>query len=204
MSRVHRILAAIVPPPKREWVRAHEAEYEAIHGRWRRWRWTVGVVPIVGRALANQLRHDPRSFLGGELMQASISALSIVNISAGLALLGLYASASSPPRLVLMVALALLIQGSYTVAFLADAFRARPKAARLLQLGGSTLALLVGAVGFGAGLLANIDSTDPEYGPMTTSLLIAAHGLASLLTFAAPRPLNTPSPQVESTPDPAG
>lgn len=193
MSRGHRILAAIVPSPRRQWVLAHEAEYDVIEGRWHRWRWTLGLVPIVGFALVSQLRHDPRSFLGGALMKAATFTLSILNVAAGMGLFVLYVSQSSPPAFVLVLSLALLVQGSYTVAFISGALRSHHEVARRAQLGGSTLALVAGTIGFAAGLLANIDpvNADPEYGPMTIALLIAGHGLFSLLAFTPPRIVKT-------------
>jgi hypothetical protein len=196
MSRGHRILAAIVPSPQRQWVLSHEAEYDVIEGHWQRWRWALGLVPIVGFALVRQLRHDPRSFLGGALMKAATFTLSILNVAAGVSLLVLYVSLSSPHASVLVLSLALLVQGSYTVAFMSGALRSHHEVARRAQLAGSTLALVAGTVGFAAGLLANIDpvNADPEYGPMTIALLIAGHGLFSLLAFIPPKIVKTPIP----------
>ncbi len=194
MSRGHRILAAIVPSPRRQWVVAHEAEYDVIEGRWRRWRWTLGLVSIVGFALASQLRHDLRSFLGGALMKAATFMLSILNVAAGVGLLVLYVSQSSPPAFVLVLSLVLLVQGSYTIAFISKTLRSHQEVARRAQLGGSMLAFVAGTVGFSVGLLANIDpvNADPEYGPMTIALLIAGHALFSLLAFIPPRTIKTP------------
>lgn len=196
MSRGHRILAALVPSPRRQWVLAHEAEYDVIEGRWQRWRWALGLASIVGFALVSQLRHDPRSFLGGVLMKAATFTLSILNVAAGVGLLVLYVSRSGSHLFVLALSLALLVQGSYTVAFISGALRSQHEVARQAQLGGSTLALVAGTVGFAVGLWANINpvNADPEYGPMTIALLIAGHGFFSLLAFIPPRILKTPIP----------
>lgn len=195
MRRGHRILAAIVPSPRRQWVLAHEAEYDVIEGRWQRWRWALGLVPVVGFALVSQLRHDPRSFLGGALMKAATFTLSILNVTAGVGLSALYVSQSSPPAFVLVLSLVLLVQGSYTIAFISGTLRSHHEVARRAQLGGSILALVAGTVGFAAGLFANINpvNADPEYGPMTIALLIAGHGFFSLLAFIPPRIVKTPS-----------
>lgn len=129
-------------------------------------------------------------------MKIAISALSIVNIGAGLGLLVLYGSESHPHRSVLVLSIVLLVQGSYTVVFLSGSLRSHHEVARHLQLGGSTLALVAGAVGFVSGFLANIDpvNADPEYGPMTISLLIAVHGLTSLVVFLPLRTVETRTP----------
>ena len=194
MSRAHRILATIVPPPRRQWVLAHEAEFDHIEGRWQRGRWAFGLVRVAGWALVSQLRHDPRSFLGGTLSRIVISIQSIVNVAAGAGLLVLFLSQSNPQVFVLILSLALLLQGSYTVAFVAGVLRPHHDGARYLQVGGSALALIVGAVGFTVGFSANLApvNADPEYGPMTIALLIAGHGLTSLLAFTPNRTGTTP------------
>ena len=205
MSREHRIFAAIVPPPRRQWVLAHEAEFGHIEGRWQQWRWALGLVRVVGWALVSQLRHDPRSFLGGALIRIVISTQSIVNVAAGVGLLVLYFSQSSTQVFVLILSLALLVQGSYTVAFVAGVLRSHHDGARYLQLGGSTLALIVGAFGFAVGFSAIVDpvNADPEYGPMTIALLVAGHGLASLLVFTPLGPGRHPPPKPHSPTPPA-
>ena len=129
-------------------------------------------------------------------MKAATFTLSILNVAAGIGLLVLYVSQSSPQAFVLVLSLALLVQGSYTVVFVSGALHSHHEVARRAQLGGSTLALVAGTIGFAAGLLANIDpvNADPEYGPMTIGLLIAGHGFFSLLAFIPPRIVKTPTP----------
>ncbi len=129
-------------------------------------------------------------------MKTIIATLSILNIAAAVGLAVLYATDTDPPRVILALSLALLIQGSYTLALIFGAFRSRDDTARHLQLAGSTVALIVGTVGFVNGFLANIDpvNNDPEYGPMTIAFLVAAHGLTSLLAFTSQRPVNLQTP----------
>ena len=198
MNRLHRRLAALVPSSRSEWIRAHEAELQVVEDRWQRWQWALGLVPLVGWALASQLRQDPRKFLGGFLMKTITATSSILTIAAAISLAVLYVYVTDPnrPLLLLGLSVALLIQGSYTLAFILGLFRSHNETARHLQLTGSTLALAVGTVGFATGFLANIDpvNNDPEYGPMTIALLIAAHGLTSLLAFTPQRPVNSHTP----------
>jgi hypothetical protein len=127
-------------------------------------------------------------------MKAATFTLSILNVAAGVGLLVLYVSRSSPPAFVLVLSLALLVQGAFTIAFVSGALRSHQEVARRVQLGGSTLALVAGTGGFAVGLLVNLDpvNADPEYGPMTIALLIAGHGLFSLLAFIPPRIIKTP------------
>jgi uncharacterized membrane protein HdeD (DUF308 family) len=128
-------------------------------------------------------------------MKAATFTLSILNVTAGVGLSALYVSQSSPPAFVLVLSLVLLVQGSYTIAFISGTLRSHHEVARRAQLGGSILALVAGTVGFAAGLFANINpvNADPEYGPMTIALLIAGHGFFSLLAFIPPRIVKTPS-----------
>jgi len=197
MITLYRILAALVPSPRREWIRAHEAELELIEGRGQRWRWTLGAFPLVGSVLVSQLRLDPRSFLGGTLMKTTVATLSTLNLAGGAGLAVLYVIDTSPP-IVLALSVALLIQGGYTLALIAGVLDSHQDTALHLQLVGSTLALVIGAVGFLIGFLANLNppTGDPEYGPMTIAALIAAHALISLLAFTPRRPVNlqTPTP----------
>ncbi len=58
------------------------------------------------------------------------------------------------------------------------------RTARSLQLTGSALALVVGSVGFAIALSTAVEGTDPEYGPMSVGLLLAGHGLVSLLAYS--------------------
>jgi hypothetical protein len=191
MSRLYRILFAVLPFPRNEWIRAHHAELEYVEGRWQQRRWALGLVLLTGSALTSQLRHDASTFLGGVLMKTLVATLSILNFVAGVSLLALYIIETSPPLVVLALSGALLIQSGFTMALLLGAFGPHQDTGRHLQLSGSSLALIVGAAGFVIGFLANINpaNNDPEYGPMTIALLIAAHGMASLLAFTPHRPV---------------
>ena len=129
-------------------------------------------------------------------MKTIVASLSTLNLAAGSGLAVLYVIETSPSLLVLALSGTLLIQGGYTLALILGLFRSHNDTARHLQLTGSTLALAVGTVGFVTGFLANIApvNNDPEYGPMTIALLIAAHGLTSLLASTPQRPVNLQTP----------
>ena len=196
MSRIHRLPAALVPPPCDAWVRAHAAELDWIEGRWNRLVWRLGVVPITGWALVSQLRHDPRSFLGGALSRLAVAGMSLLNLAAGVGLLVFYVVGANP-LLVLVLGLALCGQAGYGLAFIAGALDGRRERARRVLLAGGLLAAAVGLAGFLAGAVANIDPAngDPEFGPMTIALLIAAHGVASVLASGGSSNPRTPTAQ---------
>lgn len=185
MRRLHSFLARIVPPPRCDWIRAHAAEYDRVEGRSNRVRWAFGLVPLTGFALASQLRREPRSFVGGVLTRTIVATLSAIGLIAGFGLAVLSFNDSEARWVVLLLATALLVQSTFPLVFKL----VRSDTARRLVLVGSTLALVVGLAAFGAGLVSNIEpvNDDPEYGPMTIALLIASHGLASLLAFTGRR-----------------
>jgi len=190
MNRLHRALVHLVPAPRSEWIRAHEAELDHIEGRWPRWRWNLGLLPLAASALVRQIRHDPRSFLGGALMKTIVVTLSALNFVAGVGLLAILLLEPGAPMIAVALGGALLVQSCFTLALVLGAFGRHQHAARHVQLTGSTLALVVGGVGFVVGFLANINpaGNDPEYGPMAIAFLLAAHGMASLVAFTSPRP----------------
>lgn len=185
MSRIHRLLAALVPSSRRDWINAHEAELGSLETRVQRYRWTVGLLGVTVSALWAQLRASPRSYLGGTLARTMVVAMSISNIIAGAGLTLLFVRGSGRPGLLLAFSLALAAQGGYTLALITGAFRARSRVATRLQIAASTLALVVGATGFGIAFARNINPAivDPEYGPMAVALLFAAHALASFVAF---------------------
>jgi hypothetical protein len=187
MRHLYRITAALIPPPRDEWIRAHQAELEQIEGRWQRRRWAVGVIPLAGVALAAQLRSDPRSFQGGTLMKTIVATLSVLNVAAGIGLAVLVLVMEGTPSAVLALSAVLVVQGAYTLTFLAGSLEAGW--AQALELVGSTLALVVGGIASVAAVVNNIDPVngDPEYGPMAVAMLVAAHGLASLIAFVPRR-----------------
>jgi hypothetical protein len=187
MTRLYRILIALTPPPASEWLEAHAAEYASIPEHGRRRRWAFGAIPLFISTLWRQLKRQPRSYLGGTLMKTIVATVSLLNLIAGLLLLVAFIVSPGGPPAMLAHAAALVVQGGYALGLLAGAYRRFQDAAVKVQLVGSTLALLVGLIGFSIGLVENsvMAGGDPEYGPMTVALLLAAHGLASLLTFGS-------------------
>ena len=111
MSRPHRLLAALVPPPRDQWIRAHAAELVHIEGRRARTKWQLGVVPLFGWALASQLLQQPRSFLGSTLTRGIAGGLSFVNLIAGVALVGIYLTSTQPLNM-LGLGLVLIVQAT--------------------------------------------------------------------------------------------
>ena len=185
MSGLHRLLAGLVPTPRRDWIKAHAAELDSVETLAQRYRWTIGLLRVTASALWAQLRTSPRSYLGGTLTRTILVAVSVTNLIAGGGLMLLFVLGGGGPGLLLALSLALAAQGGYTLALVLGAFRLRSRSATRLQIAASTLALVAGATGFSIGFAGNIDPArvDPEYGPTGVAFLFAVHALAS---FAAP------------------
>jgi hypothetical protein len=172
---------------KRTWLDAHLAEVDVIEGRLARFRWRAGSFATVVALVGSALMRDPLSVMRGGPVKIGLGVLSAVNLLAGMALVALWLSVGREPMIVLVLAVVLIVQGGYSLAYVAGALDRAQPAARGLLLAGSTAALAVGAVGFvvGAGVNLRPTNPDPEYGPMTVALLLATHGLAVLAYRAA-------------------
>lgn len=120
-------------------------------------------------------------------MRTILATLSLINMAMGALLLGLlFVTDGTPVLVVLALALGLLIQGGYTLAYVSGRLeRFEPWSLRALLVG-QTVALLVGLMGFTTSALYNIDppAGDYEYGPLTVSALIALQALATLGAYA--------------------
>ena len=120
-------------------------------------------------------------------MRTILATLSLINMAMGALLLGLLlVTDGTPVPVVLALALGMLIQGSYTLAYIFDRLEQfEPWALRALLVG-QTVALVVGVMGFASSALYNINppTGDYEYGPLTVSALIALQALATLGAYA--------------------
>lgn len=172
---------------KRSWLHAHLAEADVVEGRLRRILWRAGSVSTLGAVAVSTLVRDPMSVVRGGTMKVAPVVLSAVNLLAGLALVVLWLSIGREPLVVLVLAAVLMVQGGYTLVYVAGWLdRARP-AARNVLLAGSAAALVVGSIGFITGAIVNMQpaNPDPEYGPMTVAVLLAAHGAITLASAIA-------------------
>ena len=188
MSRPHRLLAALVPPPRDQWIRAHAAELVHIEGRRARTKWQLGVVPLFGWALASQLLQQPplvpRKHTHARNCRRPLVREPDRRRGARWYLPHQHsASEHARPR---------------PRAHCSSNVRAYlPARARCTKAGATHFtcprrqrtccrdrARCVLAAGVATNIVATAD--DPEYGPMTVVLLIGAHGAASLLAFTRP------------------
>ena len=86
------------------------------------------------------------------------------------------------PRWLGLVALALAVQGGYTLLWLGGRLQRWQRWASGLFAAGETTALLAGAVAtFGA--VTAFEDSDPEYAPLMVTVVVAVHGLVGLLAI---------------------
>jgi hypothetical protein len=120
-------------------------------------------------------------------MKTILATLSVINVLMGLMLLGLmFVAEDTPLMVVLALAIGMLAQGGYTLAYLAGVLGGFEPWSRRVLLGGQTVALVVGLSGFASSALYNLNPPggDYEYGPLTVGALIALQGAATLWIYA--------------------
>lgn len=120
-------------------------------------------------------------------MKTILATLSVINVLMGLMLLGLaFVAEDTLVMVVLALAIGMLAQGGYTLAYLAGVLGAFEPWSRRVLLGGQTVALVVGLSGFASSALYNLNPTggDYEYGPLTVGALIALQAAATLWIYA--------------------
>lgn len=121
----------------------------------------------------------------GDHMKTVVTTTSAVNVLFGSFMAGLFLHNGPNPPLVLITAGCMMIQGGYTLWYVAnESRRLEPWSSRLL-LAGQTCALLVGVGGFVEAVLNSAGaSVDPEYGPVAVAGLITAQAAAALYCYA--------------------
>lgn len=126
----------------------------------------------------------------GDHMKAVVATTSIVNILFGLFMTSLFLYDGPNPPLVVITAACLIVQGGYTLWFMAGRAGDLQPWASLLLLSGQTLALLVGVGGLIVSMVQNTGaSVDPEYGPIAVAGLVTAQAAATLYLYALKAPV---------------
>jgi len=189
-----RLLVALLPPSHREWGEALAAE--AAYSN-KSVRWAIGGVRLVAWSWFDWMT-------GGNVVKAVVATTSVINLMMGVFLFGLFATTNDMPRAVPMLALGLVVQGGYTLVYLAGGLgRFEPWSIRAL-LAGETVALSVGTLGFATTAVNNILGyplgPDPEYGPLTVGALIVIQAMATLIVFVRLAPSRDKREPVPSEP----
>lgn len=88
----------------------------------------------------------------------------------------------SVPRWLGLIALALVLQGGYTLLWLSGRLQRWQPWASGLFAAAETTALLAGALGT-FGVVSTLGDSDPEYAPLMVAVVVAIHGLVGLLAL---------------------
>lgn len=183
LARWVRSIRGFLPADRREWIDALAVEIAPATSGREALRWAFGAIPVMVFGLASALVSDVRG--GGVAMRSAVAVVATGAVLGGVALGLVFAFAPDVPPLVLGLALGLVTQGGYTLAYLAGLLDRFQPAARRLLLVGNAVAAIVGSIAFVTGGVRNLhpETVDPEYGPMTVALLITTLGVATLVTF---------------------
>ena len=123
------------------------------------------------------------------MLRLALFLASAVNLAAGLGLTGLYVklrNAEDLPILVLVVGLALFVQGFYTIGYLNGWWSRLGQRATQLFVAGQCILLLAGALETVHGILYNLQPVngDQEFGPLTAAILVGTHAALGLVYTA--------------------
>jgi hypothetical protein len=187
MNRLYGILSASIPPPGRDWIDAHWAEYSSIADRRLRRRWARGLAPIAVHAIVTQLWRHPRSFVGGSLARAAVTIAAGANLALGLGLLVLFAKQNQLGPAMLAFASVLIVLAVLSAVAVSSRQQSRPVMRPLF----ATIAV-AGLAAIIVGTSLTIGAADPEYGPLAVALAVSSH--SALAALATGRPEAPPPP----------
>ncbi len=120
------------------------------------------------------------------MLKTALYFLSLVNAAFGVFLAGAYFFANADggiPVIALLTGLALIVQGSYTIAWTSGAFRDWEQRATQLFVSGETASILAGGLAAVQGFFYNLHprNGDYEFGPMGLGIFMAVQAIVGLL-----------------------
>jgi hypothetical protein len=120
------------------------------------------------------------------MYRAALMVTSLANSAAGVGLGSLYfqyQSHDGMPILVLLVGVALFVQGAYTLAYLAGMLRGWKGLDTQMFVAGEFAAALIGSIATIQAILYNLHpkNGDFEFGPLVAAMLMTLQALAGLL-----------------------
>ena len=123
------------------------------------------------------------------MLRIALSLFSMINIAAGVGLAGLYLqfrSGGGVPVIVLLIGVALVVQGAFALGYLRGAGSGIRERIVQLFVAGESAAALAGLLGTLQSILYNLSPVngDHEFGPLMAATLMATHAVVGL-TYAA-------------------
>jgi hypothetical protein len=128
------------------------------------------------------------------LARIALFPLSTLNATVGILLVVIAVGSDAVPLWVAAPAAGVVVQGSYTYAWLLGRSGLRTHAADNLFLMGEVAGLALGVVGVVAATVRHSGANDTEYGPVTILSLVAVHALFGILAA-----LRQPTPGATTT-----
>ena len=123
------------------------------------------------------------------MLRIALALFSVINLAVGVGLAAMYLqfrSGGGVPVLVLLIGVALVLQGGFTLGYLRNWGSAFGNRVAQLFVAGETAAALAGGLGTLQGVLYNLSPVngDQEFGPLMSATLMATHAVIGL-TYAA-------------------
>ena len=181
MPRVHRV---------RHGDRQVQLFADLIETGHRPWRLWIAAIPDLASVVTSS---SSRRAVLSDVSRVALVPLSVLNACAGLLLAGVAIASTSVPLWVAGPAMAVALQGGFTVVWLLGRVPLAESLSTTLFRTGEAVAFVVGGAGVVAVIIRQSQSGHPEYGPPTMLGLIAFHALIGLLASrrsATPGPLS--------------
>lgn len=132
---------------------------------------------------------DELAFLENPMLGVALALFSVINIVAGAAFAGLYLrfqSGGGVPVSVLLIGIAFVVQGAFTLGYLRGWWSRLGERIPRLFVAGESVAALAGVLGTLQGILYNLSPVngDQEFGPLMAAALMGTHAIVGL-SYAA-------------------
>jgi hypothetical protein len=153
------------------------------HNPWRLW---AGA--LVDVCQVTFLVSETRRSLMSHIARLALFPLSVLNAVIGLSLAVIAIVSTVVPMWVAWPAGAVALQGAFTVGWLTGRLPVGDRVGDVLFAAGEAAALVIGAVGVVAAVVAQSGSGDVEYGPPTVLTIVALHALVGMMVSVGDRP----------------
>lgn len=122
------------------------------------------------------------------LSRLALIPLSAINALAGLTLATIAGFSDAVPGWVAAPAMAMAIQGLYTLGWLTHLVKQPQRIGLRLFVSGEIAAAALGTIGLAVAIVNQAGTSDPEYGPLTMLTLVTVHAGLGLVAGFSERP----------------
>ena len=121
------------------------------------------------------------------IARLALIPLSVMNAVTGASLAVVAIATDAVPVWVAMPAVTVAFQGVFALGWLAGRLPVADRVGDALFAVGEAIALVIGAVGVVAAIIAQSGSVDVEYGPPTVLTMVVLHALVGIVLSIGPR-----------------